>query len=200
MRCDWCGRPLRNAPQVWEGFAFGPVCYSRIRRLDALAEGTEPRSEPGSLPGSDDEVDMLATDGRAIPTTPELTADGRWLETCACGRETRIKNGGLRIIPALAPLNDCALDHPGRPVKALLAAEMGWLTDSDAPGLDVEMLDYLRYANDPQAHKSPDGLRDHFVMAYVAAGLGWTEGTALYLAWLNADGQEAFVNYTAQLA
>ena len=128
-----------------------------------------------------------------------MSEPGRWVETCQCGRETRVKNLAWVTTGCKEP---CDAPHPkddydGAAQQPDVAIEVGWCGCGDTDRVNELMLDYLdalaledfdaRYA--AIKAMAPDVV---MLLAYAAAAAGWTEhGTALPIAWLTEDGEAA---------
>ena len=116
---------------------------------------------------------------------------GRWIETCGCGRETRVKDytyvfsGGD---------GTCTATHPHDPDDGpTVAAELGWCGCGSHEDIDAWMLAYLRSrAGDEWPKPVPEGVSEDAttLLAYMADDLGWTEhGGSIYGAWLTDEGR-----------
>lgn len=126
----------------------------------------------------------------------EITADGRLIWKCQCGRETRVKNLRYRVVepPNAGP---CDVVHDGQcpgnesdGTDPSLNDELGWCACGNPEMVESAMLEYLEAVSE---RRSPVGMsREMLIMAYIADDLGWTEhGGGVYGAWLDSDGIEA---------
>jgi hypothetical protein len=115
--------------------------------------------------------------------------DGRWLETCGCGRETRIKD--YRLIFRGGD-GSCPASHPNF-ASVSVNAELGWCGCGSHEDVDAWMLAYLRSrAGDEWPKPQPEGVSEDAagLLAYMADDLGWTEhGGSIYGAWLTDEGR-----------
>ncbi len=121
-------------------------------------------------------------------------AEGRWIETCGCGRETHVRAAALVVTGGTRP---CEFPHPHFGEIARVNAELGWCGCGTGDRVDEMMLAYLGQSG-PVLHFGDDA---GMLVAYMADALGWTEhGGSIGGAWLTEDGEQALANLRAHVA
>jgi hypothetical protein len=141
------------------------------------------------------------TSQRIVPT------EGRWIFTCGCGNEIRLKDAGF--IASAGGCPHCWVDGyvvDGCGVSdGLVASELGWCGCGQPEDIDDAMIELLQSALDQEAEDGHPGIRlpekipmdraAWMLLSYIADEFGWTEhGGSIFGAWITDRGRTALSN------